>query len=272
MTKAVKAMPAAERPKLLAAPPLVEQLRAVKDAEELAAIQRAVDLADEAFEAVTRRIEPGWTETQVAWEIEKYVREHGGDGVSFETIVAAGPWAAMPHAYPRAEKRIEAGEPIIIDMGARIDGYCSDLSRTFVLGKADGQFDKIYDIVLAAQETAEALIRAGHVRRGGAPDGAQRHRRGGLRRELRPRPRPRRRPPGPRGAPPGSHVQGRPGRGHGVHRRAGHLRQRLGRRAHRGTSSVGIYAGIFTPTEAAAVACIYAVDRQRSHPSGTELV
>jgi len=161
MTKAVKAMPAADRPKLLAAPPLVEQMRALKDAEELAAIQRAVDLADEAFEAVARRIEPGWTETQVAWEIEKYVREHGGDGVSFETIVASGPWAAMPHAYPRAEKRIEAGEPIIIDMGARVDGYCSDLSRTLVLGKADGQFDKIYDIVLAAQEAAEALIRAG---------------------------------------------------------------------------------------------------------------
>jgi len=161
MTKAVKAMPAADRPKLLAAPPMVEQMRAVKDAEELAAVQRAVDLADEAFEAVARRIEPGWTETQVAWEIEKHVREHGGDAVSFETVVAAGPWAAQPHAYPRADKRIEAGEPIIIDMGARVDGYCSDLSRTLILGKADGRFEKIYDIVLAAQETAGALIRAG---------------------------------------------------------------------------------------------------------------
>jgi len=161
MTKAVKAMPAADRPKLLAAPPLVEQMRAVKDADELAAIQRAVNLADEAFETVARVVEPGWTETQVAWEIEKHVREHGGDGVSFETIVAAGPWAAMPHAYPRAGKRIEVGEPIIIDMGVRMDGYCSDLSRTLILGKADGQFEKIYDIVLAAQEAAEALIRAG---------------------------------------------------------------------------------------------------------------
>jgi len=161
MTKAVKAMPAADRPKLLAAPPLVDQMRAVKDAEELATVQRAVDLADEAFEAVARRIEPGWTETQVAWEIEKHVRERGGDALSFETIVAAGPWSAMPHAYPRAEKRIEAGEPIIIDMGARVGGYCSDLSRTLILGKGNGQFAKIYDIVLAAQETAEALIRAG---------------------------------------------------------------------------------------------------------------
>ena len=160
MTKAVKAMPAPDRPKLLAVPPLVEQLRAIKDAEEVAALQRAVDLADEAFEAVARRIEPGWTETQVAWEIEKHVREHGG-GLAFESIVAAGPWSAMPHAYPRADKRIEAGEPIVIDMGARVDGYCSDLSRTIILGKADSQFDKIYDVVLAAQEAGEALIRAG---------------------------------------------------------------------------------------------------------------
>jgi Xaa-Pro aminopeptidase len=158
ITKAVKAMPAADRPKLLSAPPLVEQLRAVKDADELAAIRRAVDLADEAFVAVAERIEPGWTEAQVAWEIEKHIREHGGEGVSFNTIVAAGPWAAMPHAYPRDEK-IKMGEPIIIDMGVRLDGYCSDLSRTLCLGEPDEQFRKIYDIVLTAQLTAEALIR-----------------------------------------------------------------------------------------------------------------
>jgi len=158
INKAVKGMTAAERPKLLAAPPLVEQLRAVKDADELAAIQRAVDLGDEAFVAVAERIEPGWTEAQAAWEIEKYIREHGGEGVSFEIIVAAGPWAAMPHAYPRDEK-IQKGEPILIDMGVRLGGYCSDLSRTLFLGQPDEQFAKIYDIVLTAQLTAEALIR-----------------------------------------------------------------------------------------------------------------
>ena len=157
IAKAVKDMPASQRPKLLAAPPLVEQLRAIKDADELAAIQRAVDLGDEAFMAIAQRIEPGWTEAQVAWEIEKYIREHGGEGVSFEIIVAAGPWAAMPHARPRDEK-IRKGEPIIIDMGVRLGGYCSDLTRTLVLGQPDEQFDKIYDIVLTAQLTAEALI------------------------------------------------------------------------------------------------------------------
>jgi Xaa-Pro aminopeptidase len=158
ITKAVKDMPASQRPKLLAAPPLVEQLRAIKDADELAAIQRAVDLGDEAFEDVAQRIEPVWTEAQVAWEVEKYIREHGGEGVSFEVIVAAGPWAAMPHAYPRDEK-IQKGEPILIDMGVRLGGYCSDLSRTLFLGQPDEQFGKIYDIVLTAQLTAEELIR-----------------------------------------------------------------------------------------------------------------
>jgi len=157
IAKAVKDMPASQRPKLLAAPPLVEQLRAIKDADELAAIQRAVDLGDEAFVAIAERIEPGWTEAQAAWEIEKHIREHGGEGVSFEIIVAAGPWAAMPHARPRDEK-IQRGEPIIIDMGVRLGGYCSDLSRTLFLGQPDEQFDKIYDIVLTAQLTAEALI------------------------------------------------------------------------------------------------------------------
>ena len=157
LAKAVKDMPASQRPKLLAVPPLVEQLRAIKDADELVAIQQAVDLGDEAFVAIAQRIEPGWTEAQVAWEIEKYIREHGGEGVSFEIIVAAGPWAAMPHARPRDEK-IRKGEPIIIDMGVRLDGYCSDLTRTLVLGQPDEQFDKIYDIVLTAQLTAEALI------------------------------------------------------------------------------------------------------------------
>lgn len=157
ITKAVKDMPASRRPKLLASPPLVEQLRAIKDADELAAIQGAVDLGDQAFVAIAQRIEPGWTEAQAAWEIEKYIREHGGEGVSFEIIVAAGPWGAMPHAYPRDQK-IKEGQPIVIDMGARLGGYCSDLSRTLFLGQPDEQFAKIYDIVLTAQLTAEALI------------------------------------------------------------------------------------------------------------------
>ncbi len=159
LQRSLDALPAGERPRLEPAPPLVEVLRAIKEPQEIEALQRAVDLGDEAFQAVAQLIEPGWTETQVAWEIEKYAREHGADSLSFETIVASGPWGAMPHAQPR-EKRIEAGEPIVIDMGVKVDGYCSDLTRTIVLGQPDDEFKKIYDIVLTAQLTAEELIAA----------------------------------------------------------------------------------------------------------------
>jgi len=158
--KATQEMPLDSRPRLVAAPPLVEELRAIKEPEELAALERAVALADEAFLAVARRIEPGWTEAQVAWEIEKYARQRGAEGLAFPTIVAAGEWAAMPHAYPR-ERPIQEGEPIVIDMGVRVDGYCSDLTRTIVLGQPDERLRQVYDIVLSAQLTAEALVRPG---------------------------------------------------------------------------------------------------------------
>jgi Xaa-Pro aminopeptidase len=161
MKKALEKMPTGERPKLLAAPPLVEEMRAIKEPGEIAAVQRAVDLGDEAFQAVAPRIEPGWTERRVAWEIETYAREHGADSLSFETIVAAGPWGAMPHAQPR-DYAIQAGEPVIIDMGVRVDGYCSDLTRTIVVGgKGDGRLRETYDIVLTAQLAAEELVKAG---------------------------------------------------------------------------------------------------------------
>ncbi|HEU4758680.1 MAG TPA: aminopeptidase P family protein [Dehalococcoidia bacterium] len=160
MTKAIDSLPAGERPKLLAAPPIVEELRAIKEPAEIEALQRAVDLGDEAFVAVSQRVEPGWTEREVAWEVERYAREHGADGMSFETIVAAGPWGAMPHAQPR-ERAIEAGEPIVIDMGVRVGGYCSDLTRTIVLGEPDERFREVYDIVLTAQLTAEELVASG---------------------------------------------------------------------------------------------------------------
>jgi Xaa-Pro aminopeptidase len=158
--KALATLPEAEQPKLVATPNLVESLRIFKEPEEVAALQKAVDLGDAAFTHVAERVEPGWTEKQVAWEIEKYIREHGGDALSFDTIVAGGPWGAMPHAYPR-DRKLEAGEGVVIDMGCEVDGYMSDLTRTIYLGEPDDQFKKIYDIVLTAQLTAEEMVKPG---------------------------------------------------------------------------------------------------------------
>jgi Xaa-Pro aminopeptidase len=155
--KSIATLPDAERPALVPTPGLVEALRLYKEPEEVIALQAAVDLGDAAFTHIAQRVEPGWTEKKVAWEIEKYIREHGGDALSFDTIVAGGAWGAMPHAYPR-ERKLEAGEGVVIDMGCEVAGYMSDLTRTIFLGKPDDQFKKIYDIVLTAQLTAEEMV------------------------------------------------------------------------------------------------------------------
>jgi Xaa-Pro aminopeptidase len=152
--------PASARPELVPVTGMVENLRQIKDADEVAALERAIALGDAAFADVAARIEPGWSEKRVAWEIEVFVRTHGGDGMSFETIVAGGPWGAMPHARPR-DVPLREGDAVVIDMGVLLDGYCSDMTRTIVLGAPDARFKQVYDIVLAAQLAAEELIEAG---------------------------------------------------------------------------------------------------------------
>ncbi|MBF6600114.1 MAG: aminopeptidase P family protein [Dehalococcoidia bacterium] len=160
LKKALATLPEGERPNLVPTPNLVESLRLFKEPAEIAALQAATDLGDAAFTSVAERVEPGWTERQVAWEIEKYIREHGGDGLSFDTIVAGGPWGAMPHAYPR-DRELVSGEGVVIDMGCDVGGYMSDLTRTIFLGKPDDQFRKVYDIVLTAQLSAEEMVQPG---------------------------------------------------------------------------------------------------------------
>lgn len=145
---------------LVATAGLVEQLRSVKEPEEVALIARAVEIADHAFEEVARIVQARDTEQEVAWRLEKAMREAGAEAVSFETIVAAGPNAALPHHRP-SERPIGAGEPVVIDMGARYQGYCSDMTRTLCLGPVNETFRKVYDTVLGAQLTAMATIAAG---------------------------------------------------------------------------------------------------------------
>jgi Xaa-Pro aminopeptidase len=139
---------------------MVEQLRSIKEPEEIMSIRKAVELADAVFEEAKDIIRPGITEKEIAWEIEKGLRQKGSEEVPFEIIVASGPNSALPHARPRDEA-ICAGEPVLIDMGARIDGYCSDLSRTLFLGRANTIFQKIHDVVLEAQITAMEGIKSG---------------------------------------------------------------------------------------------------------------
>ena len=139
---------------------LVEQLRSIKEPEELGFITKAVTLADAAFQQAKAIIRPGITEKEAAWEIEKLLRQERSEGMPFEIIVASGPNSALPHARP-TEKIIRSGEPVIIDMGARFNGYCSDLSRTLFLGKADKTLREIYNIVLKAQTAAIEGVESG---------------------------------------------------------------------------------------------------------------
>lgn len=138
---------------------LVEELRVVKEPEELAKIKRAVEVTDAAFSHFASCAKPGMTEKEGAWIIETYMREHGADKIAFDLIVAAGPNGALPHAIP-GERKFQRGEPIVVDIGCRMDYYNSDLTRTVILGQADEQFKKIYTIVLKAQRAAEKKIKA----------------------------------------------------------------------------------------------------------------
>jgi len=121
---------------------LVESLRAVKEPD---------------FESV---IQPGMTEKEAAWEIEQSLRNNGSQSIPFDIIVASGPNAALPHARP-SMRVINPGEPVVVDMGARFEGYASDLSRTICPGAPDGTFKKIYDVVLDAQLSAVSIIKEG---------------------------------------------------------------------------------------------------------------
>lgn len=139
---------------------LVERLRAVKDAEEVRRIAAAIDLTDRAMEHAAGLLRPGVTEAEIAWEIERFMREQGAEGLAFPTIVGFGPNSALPHHHS-GSRALAASDPVVIDMGARVDGYCGDLTRSFCLAPADGRFAELYGIVHGALRAAEAALRPG---------------------------------------------------------------------------------------------------------------
>lgn len=135
----------------------VETIRTVKDAEEIACIERAAKISDTAFKYISGIIHAGMTELELAWELEKSMREAGSQSMPFEIIAGSGPNAALPHAHP-SERILKEGDPVVLDFGAKVEGYCSDVTRTLCAGKPDPAFDKIYNIVLDAQIAAISKI------------------------------------------------------------------------------------------------------------------
>ena len=143
---------------LVEAAGLVEELRLVKDETELAVMRRAITIADEVMAVAEEAIVPGVTERAVAATIQGAFLEAGADGVGFETIVAAGRNAALPHHMP-SDTVIAPGDPVVVDMGALVDGYHSDMTRTFCAGGRTPGFMVVYDIVLAANRAGiEAAV------------------------------------------------------------------------------------------------------------------
>jgi Xaa-Pro aminopeptidase len=139
---------------------LVEQFRLIKSSSEIDQTRKAVDLAEAAFSEVVQTLCSGMTEKQIAWALESAIRQGGADGLSFPVIVAAGPNSALPHAIP-SDRPVKDGEPILFDWGVRLGGYCSDTSRTVILGEPDQNFLQVFNTVLEAQQMAIEAIRAG---------------------------------------------------------------------------------------------------------------
>jgi Xaa-Pro aminopeptidase len=139
---------------------LVESLRAVKEPEELETIRRAAEITDRAYERMAEEPAAGRTEKELVWRMTEVFHELGADGPAFDIDIAAGPTAATPHAMP-GDRVVQEGDLLLIDAGARLDGYASDCTRTFAVGEVSGSLREIYEITRQAQQAGLDAVRAG---------------------------------------------------------------------------------------------------------------
>ena len=135
---------------------IIEKQRMIKDEEEISNIQKACEITDNCFSYILSYIKPGMTEKQIADEIEQYYKQRT-DGLSFDTIVASGENTSKPHAVP-TDRKIQEKDIITIDMGCKVNGYCSDMTRTFFVGSVPEEIKPVYDLVLKNQvQTLEQM-------------------------------------------------------------------------------------------------------------------
>ena len=137
---------------------LVEQLRELKDGAELAAVRRSAAILTEAFARLAEEPFVGRTERDLVWRMAELMHEGGADDAAFSTAVGAGETGSSPHAAP-GDRRVEVGETVVVDAGCRVNGYCSDSTRTFVTGELPAELEEAYDVVLRAQlESLKAVL------------------------------------------------------------------------------------------------------------------
>jgi Xaa-Pro aminopeptidase len=145
---------------LVPRPGVVEALRAVKDPQELDAIRSACAIADRVYERLAEDTFGGRTERDVAWTVQQLFHDEGADTVAFDLVVASGPNAAMPHARA-GDRVIGRGETVVVDAGCRVDGYCSDYTRTFATGPLPDELDEAYRVCAEAQQKGLESVHAG---------------------------------------------------------------------------------------------------------------
>lgn len=139
---------------------IVEKMREVKEDREVAELEASAAMISGILDEVIAELRPGRTERETAWRIGDIAHAKGADGLAFPPIVASGPNSALPHAVP-TDRKLGKGEPIIFDVGVRLNGYCSDITRTVFLGNPQNDFKKIYSVVRQAQLAALAEVRSG---------------------------------------------------------------------------------------------------------------
>jgi len=139
---------------------MVEKMRLIKDKKEIEKLRRSVHLNEQVFQEIYKTITPGQTEIEIALALESTMRRNGAESPSFETITATAERSALPHAVPGPVKIIK-NQPLMIDMGLILDGYCSDMTRTFAVGKASKKYRHIHRLVRKAQLAGIQKIRAG---------------------------------------------------------------------------------------------------------------
>ena len=138
----------------------VEGLRAVKDPAELTRMQAAARIADGALAAAEPMLRPGVTEAEIQQTLDDAIRASGASGPAYETIVASGPNSALPHARP-TDRKLQAGDLVVVDVGAEVDGYRSDMTRSFVLGDPDEQVEAMLEVVGRSQSAGVEAVRPG---------------------------------------------------------------------------------------------------------------
>jgi len=149
-----------ERTKLVPTRGVIEKIRSIKDENEIDLIKSAASLADMAITYALNLLESGISESEIAWSIEKFLKENGADDIAFDTIVATGVNSSKPH-HRGGTAVVKPGDPLVIDMGASIKGYNSDITRTIIVEGRDNQFDSVYDTVLEAQMAAINAVEEG---------------------------------------------------------------------------------------------------------------